>query len=202
VSQLERVLADVAREHSSFGNPWALVGGLAVSARTEPRFTRDIDFAIDVANDAEAEAVVRDLTARGYRLSASVEQDAVSRLATARMIPPGRDPDEVVVDLLFASSEIEPEVAVEADPLEILPGVSVPVAKAGHLLALKLLSRDDATRPQDALDIRALAARSTLTISLALAPPPRSSRGAASRAGGSFLRHSPSFSVRSSLSIE
>ena len=158
MSQFERVLADVARELSSLGKPWALVGGLAVSARTEPRFTRDIDVAIAVANDAEAASLVRDLTARGYRLSASVEQDAVSRLATARMIPTGREPDEVVVDLLFASSGIEPEISAQADHLEILPGVEVPVAKAGHLLALKLLSRDDATRPQDALDIRALAA--------------------------------------------
>lgn len=153
-----RVLADVARELSSFGKPWALVGGLAVSARTEPRFTRDIDVAISVDDDAEAEALVRDLTARSYRLSASVEKDAVARLATARMIPPGREPDEAVVDLPFASSGIEPEISAEADHLEILPGVEVPVAKAGHLLALKLLSRDDATRPQDALDIRALPA--------------------------------------------
>ncbi len=28
---------------------WALVGGLAVSARTVPRFTKDLDFAIAVA---------------------------------------------------------------------------------------------------------------------------------------------------------
>jgi hypothetical protein len=32
----------------------AMVGGLAVSARAEPRFTRDLDFAVAVANDDEA----------------------------------------------------------------------------------------------------------------------------------------------------
>lgn len=41
--------------------------------------------------------------------------------------------------------------------LEILPGVSMPVAAAGHLVALKLLARDDKTRPQDAADLLALA---------------------------------------------
>ena len=34
----------------------ALIGGLAVSARTEPRFTRDADLAVAVTSDAEAEA--------------------------------------------------------------------------------------------------------------------------------------------------
>lgn len=41
--------------------PFALVGGLAVSARTEPRFTRDADLAVALASDAEAEALIREL---------------------------------------------------------------------------------------------------------------------------------------------
>jgi hypothetical protein len=40
-----------------------------------------------------------------------------------------------------------------ADTMEILPGLRVPVATVGHLLALKLLSRDHRTRPQDQLDL-------------------------------------------------
>jgi hypothetical protein len=36
--------------------PFALVGGLAVSVPAEPRFTRDIDLAVAVAGDVEAEA--------------------------------------------------------------------------------------------------------------------------------------------------
>ncbi len=34
---------------------WALVGGLAISVRSVPRFTKDLDFAVAVANDSEAE---------------------------------------------------------------------------------------------------------------------------------------------------
>jgi hypothetical protein len=43
-----------------------------------------------------------------------------------------------------------------ADPLKVFPGCMVPVAQVGHLVALKLLSRDDRTRPQDVIDLRAL----------------------------------------------
>jgi hypothetical protein len=85
-----------------------------------------------------------------------VEQEAAGRLATARLVPPGEGETGVVLDVLFASSGIEPEVAAAAEVLEILPGLRVPVASAGHLLALKLLSRDDRTRPQDRVDLGAL----------------------------------------------
>lgn len=46
---LKDVLRTVVSELDGAGSPWALVGGLAVSARLEPRFTRDIDLAVSVA---------------------------------------------------------------------------------------------------------------------------------------------------------
>lgn len=138
--------------------PWALIGGLAVSVRAEPRFTRDVDFAVAVSDDADAEGVVAELLGRGYRLLFTVEQDAVGRLATVRLALPGSDAGGVVLDLLFASSGVEPELVAAAERLEVLPGLSVPVPRTGHLLALKVLARDDVTRPQDVADIRALLA--------------------------------------------
>ena len=68
---LRRMAADLAR----YDRRWALVGGFAVSARAEPRFTRDIDAAVAVADDADGEGLVRLALADGYRLLASVEQD-------------------------------------------------------------------------------------------------------------------------------
>lgn len=132
-----------------------------MSARAEPRFTRDIDIAVAVGTDADAEQLVRSLMGDGYRLFASVEQDATGRLATVRMTRKVTADDEVVVDLLFASSGIEPEIVAAADLLEILPGLTLPVAKAGHLIALKILARDDESRPQDLADLRALHAEAT-----------------------------------------
>ena len=86
-----------------------------------------------------------------------------ARLATTRIVPPGEERDGLVVDLLFASSGVEAEVVAAAEPLEVLPGLRVPVAQIGHLIALKLLARDDRTRPQDRVDLVALlrAARAT-----------------------------------------
>ncbi|TLG16529.1 hypothetical protein FEK35_04620 [Nocardia cyriacigeorgica] len=63
----------------------------------------------------------------------------------------------MVVDLLFASSGIEPEIVGAAEQLEIFPGLIMPVARTGHLIALKLLARDDERRPQDSADLRSLA---------------------------------------------
>jgi hypothetical protein len=43
---------------------WALIGGLAISIRSVPRFTKDLDFAIAVADDSEAEGVVNRVRGR------------------------------------------------------------------------------------------------------------------------------------------
>jgi len=149
---LEKIAEDLAEHHMR----WCLVGGLAVSAHVEPRFTRDIDIAVHVANDQEAEQLGASLRQAGYTILAVVEQKATGRLATVRLVPPGQDAAGVVVDLLFASSGIEAELVREAATISIFAGSSVPVAQPPDLLALKLLSRDPVNRPQDELDLRAL----------------------------------------------
>jgi hypothetical protein len=53
-----------------------------------------------------------------------------------------------------ASSGVEAEIVASADLLETFPGLFVPVAQLGHLLALKIL----AGRPRDLEDCRALLA--------------------------------------------
>jgi predicted nucleotidyltransferase len=156
VSRLESTLRQAARDLHDLHRQWALVGGLAVSARTEPRFTRDIDLVIAVASDRDAEVLVHDLQGRNYRVQAILEQEATARLASARLIPVGEDETGTVLDALFASSGIEPEIVAAAEALEILPHLRVPVATIGHLIALKLLARDDRLRPQDRVDLGAL----------------------------------------------
>ncbi len=152
---LRRLAADLERE----GCAWALLGGLAVSVHAEPRFTRDIDVGVAVASDREAEQLIHRLQRHGYRVHAVVEQEETGRLATARLLPPGSSAEGVIVDLLFASSGIEREIVRQAVPVEIVKGLSAPVARPGHLVALKVLARDDARRPQDLSDIRNLLPR-------------------------------------------
>lgn len=154
--RLSEVLREVADVLSAQGIGFAVVGGLAVSVRTEPRFTRDVDLAVAVTGDQEAEATVAALAPR-YEPVAILEQETLDRMATVRLARGGEPTAGVVVDLLFASSGIEHEVVDTAEPLEVFQGVSVPVARTEHLLALKLLARAD-TRPLDAADLQALLA--------------------------------------------
>lgn len=151
---IEATLRRITGDLGDTGHPWALMGGFAVSARAEPRFTRDVDVAVGVLDDSAAEELIHSLMSKGYRILASVEQDSAERLATVRLTLP--ESGGVSVDILFASSGIEPEIVGAAESLEILPGLTVPVTAVGHLFATKLLARDDETRPQDLADLRAL----------------------------------------------
>lgn len=158
MNQLEVVLRKTVELLGDEKGSWALVGGLAVSIRTEPRFTRDIDIVLTVPDDKTAESVVHRFRISGFRVMATVEQDAVQRLATARLAYTGRRTANLMLDVLFASSGIEQEVCADAEILEAFKGLSIPVATIHHLIALKILARDDRTRPQDAADLRHLLA--------------------------------------------
>ncbi len=130
-----------------------------MSVRTAPRLTRDADLVVLVTGDRDAEALVLALQARAWRVVAAIEQEAARRLATVRLAPADENVLGTVVDLLFASSGIEPEIVAAAEPIDTLPGLTVPVARIGHLIALKVLARDDRTRPQDRMDLAALLER-------------------------------------------
>ena len=134
-----------------------------MSVRTEPRLTRDADLAVIVTDDHDAEALVRELAVRDWRVLTAIEQDAAGRLATVRLALTGQDVRGAVTDLLFASSGVEPEVVNAAQPIEVVAGLTLPVARLGHLIALKVLARDDRTRPQDRVDLAALLQRADAT---------------------------------------
>lgn len=146
-----RGLVDVCHALRQEGRGFALVGGLAVSMRTEVRFTRDADLVVAVASDGEAESLVFRLRQTGYQPGDMVEHETRHRLATARL----RSRAGIAVDLLFASSGIEPEIVERAEILE-LPGVgAIAVARAEELLAMKILSMTP-TRLQDRMDAQNL----------------------------------------------
>jgi len=129
-----------------------LVGGLAVSTRCDPRFTLDADLAIAVRNDSEAEQVTSLLAAQGYRVTLVLDQTAADRLAMVRIT----EPTGISIDLLFSSSGIEPEIVENAEKLEVVRGLELPVARTGDLIAMKLLSVEPG-RESDAVDLTNLA---------------------------------------------
>lgn len=156
MTRVARALRRIAADLTASNQPWCLIGGLAVSARAEPRTTRDVDIVVAVREDKEAESLIYTLQSAGYRLETLIEQTSIARLATARLLPPDEASRGALVDLLFASSGIEPEIVAAAEQRRVLPSLTVPVASIGHLIALKVLAHDARRRPQDHDDIRAL----------------------------------------------
>lgn len=67
-------------------------------------------------------------------------ESLVADLVAVRLLPPGQPDEGIVIDLLFTSAGIEPEICRDAERLEIAPGLTVPVAQAGHLVAMKVLA--------------------------------------------------------------
>lgn len=129
-------LRAVAAQLARLGQSWALVGGMAVAVRGEPRFTRDVDVAVAVPDDAAFEQLVRGMVGAGYQVSAVLEREPSRRLATVRVV----SAEGVIVDLLGASCGIEPEVVARATTVDV-PAIGViPVARAEELLAMKVLS--------------------------------------------------------------
>jgi hypothetical protein len=156
LNAVERALKRIVAELAQANAHGALIGGLAVSARAEPRTTRDVDMVVAVMGDEDAEQLVFRLQERGYIVGTLIEQERTGRIATVRL---KRDSERsVYVDLLFASSGIEREIVDAAEELAVLEEVTVRVATRAHLVALKVLARDDRNRPQDWDDLRALLA--------------------------------------------
>lgn len=147
VEKFLRIATSALREQ---GKPFALVGGFAIIARCQPRFTHDADIAVAVADDAEAESIILGLTHHGLQIKGVLEQTAANRLSTIRLAPPGHE--TTVLDLLFASSGIEREIVASAESLEIVPGLVVPVASVAALIALKVLA-EAPRRAQDRNDL-------------------------------------------------
>ncbi len=159
MSDLEGMATELANWLHAEHIQYALIGGLAVSFRTIERFTRDIDLAVAVENDARAKELVRKLQALGYQVQTLLEQTKHGRIATVRLIK--GEEVSILVDLLFASSGIELEIAADAEPIEILPRVIIKTATLPALLALKVLAADSDNRPQDIIDIKYLLAEAS-----------------------------------------
>lgn len=153
IDHLEEYVKLVASHLRGLKVEFAVVGGIAVSLRTIERFTKDVDFAISVSSDSEAESIVNALRDAGLRIAMFLDKDD-GGLMTVRL-KTGVD-YEIYVDLLFATSGIENEVVANSIETEVFPGFIDRVATIPSLLAMKVLSADWKIRPQDILDIQSL----------------------------------------------
>jgi len=78
-----------------------------------------------------------------------------------RLTIPTLTKESAPLDLLYSSSGIEKEVVESAENIEIFPQIFIPIATRAHLLAMKILSENEADRIQDILDIKSLLSEAT-----------------------------------------
>lgn len=134
MTRLARVVRAAHGDLTEAGAAHAVVGGLAVSARAEPRFTRDADFAVATVSDAQAEAVILAMRFRGYVIDSVLEHRS-GRMSTVRLRSPK---GSGLVDLRFASSGVEAEIVASAETLTLFRQTPLPVARTANSRATTL----------------------------------------------------------------
>ena len=127
--------------------PYALIGGLAVSLRGQPRVTVDVDMVID-ADVERAMSLAADLKDTKF---GPLFNDVADVIQKAFILPLRHRTTNVTVDLAIGLSGFEQKVIARAEEIQ-LAGTMVSVATAEDLVILKVL----AGRPQDDQDLRGL----------------------------------------------
>jgi hypothetical protein len=146
-ARLWPTLADAVAMLESRGLPSALIGGLAVSLRGQPRMTVDVDLVIH-ADVGDALQLVRELSATPFEPLFAVVEEVV---ASAFILPLRHRTTGIRVNLAIGMSGFEREAIRRATRLAVGAG-SVAVVTVEDLLVMKAL----AGRPQDDADMRGL----------------------------------------------
>ena len=142
-------LADAVTMLEARGIQSALIGGLAVSLRGQPRMTADVDLVV-LATVDEALRLVRELDSTSFAPLFSGVEEVV---ASAFILPLRHRHTGIRVDLAIGMSGFEQQAVRRATPFTI-GGTRIAVVSIEDLLVMKAL----AGRPQDDQDIRGLVA--------------------------------------------
>lgn len=142
-------LADAVRVLEARGIEFALIGGLAVSLRGQPRMTVDVDLVM-LADVDRALELVRDIDATPFEPLFPGVEEVVAR---SYILPLRHRTTGIRVDVAIGMSGFERQAVRRAAPVSI-GAVRVPVVATEDLLIMKAL----AGRPQDEEDIRGLIA--------------------------------------------
>ncbi len=146
-ARLWPTLADALSMLEASGLPGALIGGLAVSLRGQPRMTVDVDLVVQADID-DALRLIRTLPETPFEPLFPGVEDVVT---TAFILPLRHRSTGIRVDLALGMSGFERDSIGRATRIPIGAG-SVPVVAVEDLLVMKAL----AGRPQDEADIRGL----------------------------------------------
>lgn len=147
---LHKTLADAVDFLQARGLPFAVIGGIAVAVRGEPRFTADVD-AVVSANVDRALALVEELDGSLFR---ALFPDVGELVQTAFLLPLRHVQTHIKLDLAIGLSGFEQQVIARATAVHIADR-AVPIASSEDLILMKLL----AARPRDIEDAQGIVAR-------------------------------------------
>lgn len=139
-TRLHAALCEFNLAARQLGIHWALIGGLAVSLRTEPRTTTSVDALVAVKNPDEFDRLADRLHTVGSVGVCHWESLDTGRVSLIRSHFLG-SARGVKLNLLAVWGGIGQRIVAASTPLDA--GVIVPVASLGHLLALKTLAGRD-----------------------------------------------------------
>jgi len=128
--------------------PYALIGGVAMAFYAPPRFTKDIDFLVKLA---DFPALADALKSNGYMASAGPLTFPKANLTLHRYLKPVEN-DEFFVDVLVAESSAMEAVVDRAVSIKSPNHPPVPVARREDIILLKKLRAST----QDLADITIL----------------------------------------------
>jgi hypothetical protein len=126
---------------------YALIGGLAVSLRGQPRLTADVDIVIKADLDGALE-LSRNLEHSPFRALFGDVEDVIVK---SFLLPLRHRTTNVKVDVAIGMTGFEHEIVARAKTL-LVGDCNIAVASAEDLLIMKVL----AGRPQDEQDLQGL----------------------------------------------
>lgn len=115
--------------------PCAVVGGAAIIARVQPRFTDDLDLAITVS-PTDHQRLLTLARAHGYDFDPKETRDFIEGGLVRLWGPPSKEAG-IGLDLLFTVDPLTRSVVQRATPMQIFD-VWLPVASPEDLLLMKL----------------------------------------------------------------
>jgi hypothetical protein len=147
IEPLRTTLADAVSFLEAEHIGYALIGGLAVSLRGQPRVTADVDLVI-AANVERALSLVDKLAASMFKPLFEGIEEVVEQ---AFILPLRHRHTNVKVDLALGLSGFEQQAVLRAERLRVAGSV-ISVATTEDLVIMKVL----AGRPQDEQDLQGL----------------------------------------------
>ena len=147
---IHKTLADVSDFLRAHEVPFAVIGGIAVAARGEPRFTADVDIVagIDVNRCLELLGTIEQTSFR------PLFADVAEVVEKAFLLPLQHRQTKVRVDLAVGMTGFERQAIARATDVQFA-GCSLPVVSAEDLILMKSL----AGRPRDTDDMTRIVQR-------------------------------------------